>query len=307
MFHSEIPRPPGPGSVFVADGRNIARRWMVGLSLFAVLVMIGWNFGLDRLFDDMRREYCAMRYLQSAQIHATQDPVRNDRARYELNRAIALAPESRIISQNVFHLFIALRAYEEAIPWFEKQPDGGLMARTGLGQSLLMTGRTDQGRATIHQVLNEAKMMHEHSLIGDGMFFLLLNNAAYSLADADTDIELAVRLLETVVGNAPLNPAYLDSLGWAYYRQSRYSDAAFYLERSVRLMYPQESAEILYHLGATYARLNRLQEARRALERCLTLDASWVEAKDELEALGKDLPPPLMVQKARVCGCDTAS
>ena len=94
---------------------------------------------------------------------------------------------------------------------------------------------------------------------------------------------------------APLQPAYIDSLGWVYYRMGEHRKAAFYLERAIRHGGARNSAENYYHLGAAYARLGKLRLAARALLMALQYDPQYDQAITELRKLRYVLPRPMPV------------
>jgi tetratricopeptide (TPR) repeat protein len=95
-----------------------------------------------------------------------------------------------------------------------------------------------------------------------------LNYPGYSLADRGVRLEHALDLVRRALEIDPWNGAYLDSLGWVYYRMGRYEEAREPLERAAR-EHPKDPT-VLDHLGDVYSRLGRGEEAvsmwRRALE-----------------------------------------
>lgn len=56
-----------------------------------------------------------------------------------------------------------------------------------------------------------------------------LNGYGYLLACAGRDLELALTCCRKAVDGDPDNPAYADSLGWAYYKLGRLEEASRYL------------------------------------------------------------------------------
>jgi tetratricopeptide (TPR) repeat protein len=57
----------------------------------------------------------------------------------------------------------------------------------------------------------------------------LNNDLGYTLADTGKDLPEAERMLRMVVGESPRQAAYLDSLGWVFYKQGKFQDAARWL------------------------------------------------------------------------------
>ena len=60
----------------------------------------------------------------------------------------------------------------------------------------------------------------------------LLNSKGYINADKERDIEEALAYCKKAVRIKNDHPAYLDSLGWAYYKTGRYEEARVYLKRA---------------------------------------------------------------------------
>jgi tetratricopeptide (TPR) repeat protein len=94
---------------------------------------------------------------------------------------------------------------------------------------------------------------------------ITLNYLGYMLADNNTKLQEALTLLKHAVELEPTNGAYLDSLGWAYYRLDNLEQAEKYLvEASERL---SREATIHDHLGDLYYKTGRLHQAEQAWER----------------------------------------
>ena len=290
--YSGIPAPPGAGLVKIADPRAVLRGWLLFLGQVVVVGGATWNLGLGRTLDEMRRQVVAVGYLQEAEAKANATPVQREAALAALQRAVALAPERLQIADQAAQLFIGLRAYKESIPWLRIAATKSLVARVSLGESLLMTGRRAEGEQLMSEVLRGAYQARQQGQMPAPLLALILNNVGYIHVVAGTDLTESQQLIAAAVTLMPHEPAFIDSLGWAEYRLGNYLDAAFHLERAVRLYLPKESAEMYYHLGAAYARLNRKHEARQALERCLALDSTFDEAARELDGLGQELPLP---------------
>lgn len=97
-----------------------------------------------------------------------------------------------------------------------------------------------------------------------------LNFLGYLLADQNRGLEEARGLLERAVAGDPDNGAYVDSMGWVYYRLGRYEDARTQLERAVQLT--GGDPVIHEHLGDVYVALDRPDLARQQYQRSLAED-----------------------------------
>ena len=83
---------------------------------------------------------------------------------------------------------------------------------------------------------------------------LAKNNLAYLYAEMDKNIEEGIELAQEAIKDNENNSAYLDTLGWLYYRQGEFEKALEYLKKAVALS--PDSAESQYHLGQVYLKLN---------------------------------------------------
>ena len=102
-----------------------------------------------------------------------------------------------------------------------------------------------------------------------------LNYLGYLLTARDDRLDEAIGLVRRAVDADPQNGAYLDSLGWAYYRKGDLDQSEKYLaDAAVRL--PMNS-EIQDHLGDLYAKRGRLQDAIDAWTRALAGDRDDVD------------------------------
>jgi len=69
-----------------------------------------------------------------------------------------------------------------------------------------------------HEKNDEATAWYEKALALDGANSTALNGLGYVLADEGRDLTRALTMLKKANNIEPDNPAYLDSLGWVYYK-----------------------------------------------------------------------------------------
>lgn len=101
----------------------------------------------------------------------------------------------------------------------------------------------------------------------------VLNYYGYMLADRGVRIDEATSLIERAVKEEPNNGAYLDSLGWAYYRQNKLPEAEEYLRRAI--VREGDDPTILSHLAAVYLKMGQTERAADFYEKSLT---QWQKA-----------------------------
>ncbi len=94
-----------------------------------------------------------------------------------------------------------------------------------------------------------------------------LNYLGYMLADHNERLDEAFKLVSKALEFEPDNGAYLDSLGWVYYRQGKLDEAVQYLQRSLEKT--SRDPTIHEHLGDVYLKQNRLKDAISHWERAL--------------------------------------
>jgi tetratricopeptide (TPR) repeat protein len=78
-----------------------------------------------------------------------------------------------------------------------------------------------------------------------------LNGLGFILADSDLDISRGLRLCRRAVEKKPQSPAYLDSLGWAYFKSGDTAEARIWLRRALDLAPYQK--EIREHMKTVVA------------------------------------------------------
>jgi tetratricopeptide (TPR) repeat protein len=98
----------------------------------------------------------------------------------------------------------------------------------------------------------------------------VLNYYGYMLADRGIRLDEAQDLVQRAVDQEPFNGAYLDSLGWVYYKQNKTDEAESTLHRALE----RESHDptIRSHLGDVYAKQGRMELAATEWEKSL---AEW--------------------------------
>ena len=125
----------------------------------------------------------------------------------------------------------------------------------------------------------ELRAMIEH----DPLNANALNYLGYLLADKTDRVPEAVALIERALKVEPDNPAYLDSLGWALFKQGKLAEAAEPLSRAAAAL-PANSV-IQDHHGDLLARQGKWTEAAAAWQRALAGDGESIDR----DAIGKKI------------------
>ena len=99
----------------------------------------------------------------------------------------------------------------------------------------------------------------ENESQSDPIYASTLNYLGYMLADRNVRLQEAQDFIRKAVNLDPNNYAFLDSLGWVYYRMNRLDDAEQQLTRSLQLS--AKDPTIHDHLGDVYFKQGKLKEA----------------------------------------------
>lgn len=123
----------------------------------------------------------------------------------------------------------------------------------------------------------------------------VLNYLGYMLAERSVRLQEALRYIERAVEIDPYNGAYLDSLGWAYFKLNELELAEINLTRAAQLN--EADATIYDHLGDLYYKLGQYGKARTYYEQsvfCAKSDDEHDRVREKLSNLKK-----LLSQKRR--------
>ena len=128
----------------------------------------------------------------------------------------------------------------------------------------------------------------------------LLDVATQNRALESEPLQLeAERLIERALQAEPKNSAYLDSMGWVYYRQGRYAEAIKFLESAlaeeetkiqglaedVRGPFYEDLVVIYDHAGDAARALEDLNKARQYWERALEFDPDNETIRKKLQSV----------------------
>ena len=114
----------------------------------------------------------------------------------------------------------------------------------------------------------EAEEQFKKVLASDPEHASALNYLGYMLADQNMKLEEALGYIKRAVDLDPANGAYLDSLGWAYFRLGKYELAEDNLMRASQKI--NTDPTVHDHLGDLYQKTGRLKLAATNWERALS-------------------------------------
>ncbi len=137
---------------------------------------------------------------------------------------------------------------------------------------------------------DKAEDMFRRVLASDANNAVALNYLGYMLADRGVRLEEALGYIKKAVQLDPQNGAYLDSLGWAYFKLGNYVLAEENLRKAAERT--NNDPTILDHLGDLYLKTDRLKLAAAYWERALQEYNRTVAAEvdnDDVTAVQKKL------------------
>ncbi len=96
------------------------------------------------------------------------------------------------------------------------------------------------------------------------------NNYAYSLVERNEEIDYALTLAEKAIQLSPKTSAYLDTVGWIYFKLGNFDKAKEFIAQSI--VYDDSSAVVLEHYGDVLTALKDRDEALIFYKKALELD-----------------------------------
>src|SRR5437667_91245 len=111
----------------------------------------------------------------------------------------------------------------------------------------------------------------------------VLNYLGFMFADRGIRLHEAEAMIQKAVQADPTNGAYLDSLGWVYFKQNRLDRAEEYLKKAI--IFLNSESNIHDHLGDVYFKTKRYEEARAEWNKTLQLSTE----PEEIDRVKKKL------------------
>ncbi len=108
------------------------------------------------------------------------------------------------------------------------------------------------------------------------------NALAYLYCEESINLPQALILAEQAIEIDPSNGAYIDTLGWIYFKLGDFDQAVVYLEKASQLEF---DPEIFNHLGQAYAAKNMMIKAKEVWESSLRLDPSQKNVRNYLKGV----------------------
>jgi len=191
-----------------------------------------------------------------------------DEAVTQLQSLLTNRPIDRSIYVSIAQVYLQAKRFDAAEQAIQKaldlspSPEDQEFALFVQGSIFERQKKYDQAEQTFKKVLSVDPLNSSAS-----------NYLGYMLADRGVRLEESLKYIQKALELEPGNAAYLDSLGWAYFKMGRYDLAEKPLENAATRI--QNDPTIHEHLGNLYLREGKTGRAQEEWQRALK---EWPEA-----------------------------
>lgn len=234
---------------------------------------------------------------------------RLEEALVKIERATEVMPENDDAWRQRMQLLFSNQRHEDVIELSqevnERIPDDAYI-QFFVGVAYMLTDRHDEARkwlenatlapsqrnfrsivySTLGDVLTEldtwkeAVSAYENALRLDSANHNAMNNYAYYLSLRMERLDYAKELSLNAISFEPNNAAYLDTVGWVYFKIGDYDNAKKYIQASIDT--GDASAEVYEHLGDVYDKLGDSENAILWWNKALELDSDRTYLKERI-------------------------
>jgi tetratricopeptide (TPR) repeat protein len=182
----------------------------------------------------------------------------------QLQRLLNNTPEDRDIYLAMAQIYSQAKEYPKAEAVIQKalalsnSPDDNEYASFMLGSVYEREKKYDLAEEQFKKVL-----------AADPLNDAAANYLGYMLADRGVRLEESVHYIQKALQLEPNNGAYLDSLGWAYYKMNRFQQAEAPLQKAAQLI--SDDPTIREHLGYVYLALGKKALAQQEWDHALKI------------------------------------
>ena len=165
--------------------------------------------------------------------------------------------ENASVDGDIARILIEAGRFEDAENYLNKLID---RAESGAARAALLRTLSFCYQKQKRTALAEQRMQEALKLAPDDAG--INNDLGYTWADAGRNLDEAESMLRYAVGESPREAAYLDSLGWVYYKKGEFAKALMWLTRAAAESNGNDPV-IYDHLGDTLWRLGQADAARK--------------------------------------------
>jgi tetratricopeptide (TPR) repeat protein len=264
---------------------------------------------LARLYEEAGNKERALANYEQALLIAPDQPelylgvAQAELSLKEYDRAIGTLQDARrrfAIPQITYSLAIALssaKRFSDALPIFE----AALQEAEARQEELLDGSFFFNYGATAEQagLVDKAATLLKRSIeLDPSKAAQAYNYLGFMWVDRNMNLDEAGLMIKKALDIEPENGAYLDSLGWFYYRKGDFARALTELLHAADLINPPDPV-VCEHIGDTYKSLGNMAQALAYWQKGLTLDpqnqslATKIDqAKAKMTSNPSNTPPP---------------
>src|SRR5437660_10652403 len=183
-----------------------------------------------------------------------------------------------------YNLLVAIYVQANKLPEALKELETVLVKNPQYSPALLTSGLIYERMGDFAK----ARDSYEKVLALSPNFVPALNNLAYIYSEKLNNLDRATELARKAHELVPAEPSVQDTFGWVLYRQGKYQEAAELLGQSASKS--PDKGEIQFHLGMANYMMGRLDEARAALQKAVSVPDDFPgkdEAKSRLALLSQ--------------------
>jgi tetratricopeptide (TPR) repeat protein len=196
-----------------------------------------------------------------------------------LKKALRNGVNVPVVYASLGYLSSLLEKHKEAVDYYsiaaEKKPDE-MMYVFFLAVSLERSGKRNKAIRTLEKAVIEEEASPE-----------MLNYLGYLYIEENRKMDQAIELIKRALEIKPGNGAYLDSLGWAYFKKGDLDKALFNVKKASKLI-PMDPT-IRKHLGDIYDAMGEKEKAIKSLQFSYQKDPANTRVKKKILKLKKIL------------------
>ena len=186
------------------------------------------------------------------------------------------------------HIYVKEKKYDQAIELLKQAEKIKETAFIYFYKGALYERMAREGISSNEENLEELAVQNLKKAIEiDSKLSEAYNYLGYMYAENNKNLDEAIFLIETALKLSPNNPAYLDSLGWTYFKKGMTKEAIEKLEKAVSIK--PDDPVIRGHLGDAYFNDGAFDKARYEWEESLKLDPKKKDIKEKLKLLKRNL------------------
>ncbi len=190
---------------------------------------------------------------------------------FALKNAAKLEPENIEIYKNLAAVYLQQRKLKEA--------EGILKLITGLAP---LDAQAHFYLGSVYYDLKDYAATEKEFKVAIKLkpdYHEALNFLGYFYLEQNRNIDKAGGLIKKALSFDPENGAYVDSLGWFYFKKGKFKEALSHLEKAASFL----SDPVIYeHLGDVFMKLGNWDNAKLNWEKSLKLDSTQEQVKEKL-------------------------